>query len=1037
MSRSLHHSHRGSLTLAVMCFVAVLGIGLASYLALSTQSLKFSNRSARTGYSRQLSEVGIEEAMRAFNKNLLSGTDTTAALADWTSSGVSANWTLNTTTKRATAAISFPATKFGQGVTGSVKIRVDNYDAAQLGSAWVTATAYRINDLVGYSGIWYRCVKNHTSSSTNQPPHLTFWVPYPIPWTWSKDNAATNDSSDTSYSLYDLVNYNGVWYRCILAVASGTANSTPALRQTWFTGTNYTKGDLVISSGTLYRCTGNHFSSAAFATDASSWSASPTIYWMPILSAQPWNTSVTYNQYDVVNYNGVQYRCLSTHMSSPLFSTDSANWDSNVRPLSLPWTGGGAVYSRGAIVFLNGIWYFCWSAGTSSTAPNLDTAMWAPIWNDSSGTAPVPGVTWVSSTKYFVGDYVYNGGWYRCITDNTDATWDSAKWVSALPYITWIYRSITPPFNGLVYYGGGGSGLWYRYVGWWDLALTGSMHTWSNGSIKYNLGDVVYYSSTSQWYRCILAHTSSGSLTPSSTIYWADTPLRSNQWEPNRQYSQYDTVLYNGAWYLSLQNSNYAQIPTAASSSYWVIAPSSLSVWDSTKNYGANEVVSYSGTWYRCILAPTSNQNPTDTTYWSIATGVAYQWDSATTYATGNYRSHGGVWYQCLSGNTGQSPNNTTYWSAVGAPVVYTEGTLTLPDGSTTKTQLRATIAPASLFPNAAAATTALTVTGGTAGTVDSYDGAVNTMDTGGTYTTKAYGGSNIGYSAVLAASGTASPSLTVGNNTDVKGYVAALSASSTPYAPLASFGGSATVKSAASAVSPSVDTTRVSRSPHIPQFDTLPSPSLSSAFGSWNFPMGTSIPATTTTLNLGTPGATTPSRYYYSGGSFYLGTGGSGCVTLNINGPVILYINGSLRINSGGKIEIRGSGSLEIHCTYLRTSSTTDGIWNRTLDPKRLIVIGDTTNSTASYLDNGNGTNNRNFYGVYYAPNTTSALGFQVLTGMTVYGAISAKNVYFNNEANLHYDTSLRYATFGGVDQPYAVTEWRELDSTEQATMP
>ena len=40
--------------------------------------------------------------------------------------------------------------------------------------------------------------------------------------------------------------------------------------------------------------------------------------------------------------------------------------------------------------------------------------------------------------------------------------------------------------------------------------------------------------------------------------------------------------------------------------------------------------------------------------------------------------------------------------------------------------------------------------------------------------------------------------------------------------------------------------------------------------------------------------------------------------------------------------------------------------------------------------------------------------------------------------EAKLHYDTSLRYATFGGVDQPSAITEWRELtDPAEKAVLP
>ena len=46
-------------------------------------------------------------------------------------------------------------------------------------------------------------------------------------------------------------------------------------------------------------------------------------------------------------------------------------------------------------------------------------------------------------------------------------------------------------------------------------------------------------------------------------------------------------------------------------------------------------------------------------------------------------------------------------------------------------------------------------------------------------------------------------------------------------------------------------------------------------------------------------------------------------------------------------------------------------------------------------------------------------------------------KITYSGANMNVHYDTSLRNATFGGVDQPYTVTDWRELPIEEQATMP
>jgi hypothetical protein len=77
--------------------------------------------------------------------------------------------------------------------------------------------------------------------------------------------------------------------------------------------------------------------------------------------------------------------------------------------------------------------------------------------------------------------------------------------------------------------------------------------------------------------------------------------------------------------------------------------------------------------------------------------------------------------------------------------------------------------------------------------------------------------------------------------------------------------------------------------------------------------------------------------------------------------------------------------------------------------------------------------------HGVVYIPYSKSNNGFFNDNNNTqIYGAVSANNItYSGANLNVHYDTSLRYATFGGVDQPWTVTESRELPATEQATMP
>jgi 5-formaminoimidazole-4-carboxamide-1-beta-D-ribofuranosyl 5'-monophosphate synthetase len=46
------------------------------------------------------------------------------------------------------------------------------------------------------------------------------------------------------------------------------------------------------------------------------------------------------------------------------------------------------------------------------------------------------------------------------------------------------------------------------------------------------------------------------------------------------------------------------------------------------------------------------------------------------------------------------------------------------------------------------------------------------------------------------------------------------------------------------------------------------------------------------------------------------------------------------------------------------------------------------------------------------------------------IYGAFSAKTVYFNHAATLDYDMALRTAGSTGtyIERPYEITAWREL---------
>lgn len=842
---------RGTVTLVALCFVTIMGITLAGYIAVCSRAMNMSNRTFHGNLSKQLAEAGVDEALRAFNKNDWS---------DW-SNGIAADWTVNGTT--ATCTMTFPEGKFGQGVTGSVRIRVDNFNAAQLNSAWNNTTSYRVNDLIGHDGIWYRCIKNHSNIT---PPNWNYWVPESVPVIWN---------STTTYAANDLIVHNERWYRC----TTTSTNQPPA-------------------------------------TNPGSWTVLAGVYTNTNLPAWPW---VPVGQ-ELLYFDG-----------STVVRFTNNSWGNNSNLYAWRWRDAQP-YKLNDVIYYNGVWYRSGSDHTSDWS-NRPTA-WATVWS----------------------------------------------------------------------------------------TLT-NMWSWNNFT-AYSLNDVVYHSSTEKWYRSIKAP-NFGQAPSDTSTYWTNTPLFSTEWDTARQYGQYDTVRYNGQWYLAVMGNSGTN--PASNPDTWALAPSAMRDWSATNSYGINDVVNFSGVWYRCILAH-SNQPTSNTSYWASTPGASYQWSASTDYTVGSYVCYGGVWYKCIAAttaNANQNPNNTAYWTAAwanscgvttGAPVVYAEGTIAITGSPSLKTQLRVTIAPAPLFPNALGATTLINMP--SSATVDSYDSTLGNYNQ--TTSPFSVASPNIGSAAVLSGGLTTSTAVTV-TSARVNGYVAAPSASSSPYAPRWSYGSTAILTDVQSPTvpSPRVDLTRVSRTPTIPQFD------IQSVTG------GTTITLPESTeVHLGTPGATTPSVYRIVGNL----DRDSSSEIIRINGPVVIYVTGQLRLESQGRIIISSTGSLRIlfgSQLWVGGSVPASTIQNLTFDPKKCVLIGTSTGNTASshfYWSTDP------FYGVIYMPNAYVS----TWTNVPIYGAISAKNIVFPNSGGaLHYDTSLRHATFGGVDQPYTVTSWRELPITESATMP
>ena len=653
-----------------------------------------------------------------------------------------------------------------------------------------------------------------------------------------------------------------------------------------------------------------------------------------------------------------------------------------------------ATYSAGDVVGRSGTWYTSLVNNNTNYQPP-DRRYWI-----EHGV----GWRWNSNTAYRVEDLVNrNGNWYRCTTAHTNqpppSGGSSNAWWTYIPYLTadptlyWVNESVVNWY-----------GTWYRWNGSWDSSPP-LLWRWRH-SYSYQPDDQVCYSNL--WYRCTTAHSSSWSTRPGASSNWA---LVSDQWtwSSSSAYNPGDVVFRSGSWYRCLVSHSNQAPPNAT---YWSNSPAGTVDWLANDTYPAGSVVRHQGTWY--YNSSTTTNRPPAAPWSSAATPT---WSSTAAYFVGNFVSYGGIWYRCIAAHTNRSPNNASFWTAVGAPVVISEGTATLPDGAVIRTQLRALTGPAALFPNALAGTE--TVTLGASSTVDSYDAGA------GTYASQV--GTAANFQAVVAGGRESSASTVVAlSSATVKGYVTAPPAGTAPFDPRVTYAGSANLRNSDGSVTapaPSasnVDLTRLTRSPSIPQLDIQAVPG------------GTALPGSISNLVLGTPGDIAPSVYTYSGHM----TLESASANITINGPVILNITGRLRIrnNVNARILITSTGSLRLHVgSDFDLHATGGGIQNLTLDPKNLIVLVNQSGPDNFLI--GPPSSVFPFYGIVYQP--TSSSTFTIANNAEVYGAISTQNLVLSGNAAVHYDTTLRSFAVPGVDQAVTITDWRELPAAERAVLP
>ena len=292
---------------------------------------------------------------------------------------------------------------------------------------WTPDTFYVKGNIVKYSGIVYLCVEPHTSASTVQgfaSDISANWIVHTPGEDWK-----TNWAPSTYYKLNDVVKYFGIIYRCISAHTSAAdfdAGIDPDLtldkweivsfaeqwNGDWTASTRYRINDIVRYNGIVYRCTLGHTSSTSSSgleSDSGKWA----VVQAGIEYRNDWTSTTRYRANDVVKYGADLWICVTHHISGSTFETDK--WDLYISGFEYEYTWSSAtVYQLGDVVRYGG-YLFVANLQNSNTSPPQNPDTWSYLY---LGTR-IRG-EWNITTPYFVGDLVRRQGQvYVAIADGT------------------------------------------------------------------------------------------------------------------------------------------------------------------------------------------------------------------------------------------------------------------------------------------------------------------------------------------------------------------------------------------------------------------------------------------------------------------------------------------------------------------------------------------------------------------------------------------------------------------------------------------
>ena len=342
----------------------------------------------------------------------------------------------------------------------------------------------------------------------------------------------------TDYKKNEIVVYNEKIYRCTIKHTSGTlfdnvekANweeLSPTINEItdWKSNTSYNAKDIVINDNALYRCKTAHTSTSSFATDA-------LTYWDKLSGANSvdvWASGKSYDVGQLVVYNNQLFRANVSHASSVTFDLDGTKW--NLLESNIGEYKANVYYPIGTSVIYNNALFKCKVAHNSTSTFNMDN--WTRIDNNNQLVKD-----WEVSTAYTLGQFVtHNNILYKCNTahtsDSTSFDTDIAKWDK----------------------------------------IGSSIDQWK-ANTPYRINDLVIY--TNKLYSCDINHTSANAIDLSKWTLIGDEGIK--DWASGTTYEVGSMVIISNA--------------------------NNISEWTTNTSYNANNEVIYNGYIYMCKTANT------------------------------------------------------------------------------------------------------------------------------------------------------------------------------------------------------------------------------------------------------------------------------------------------------------------------------------------------------------------------------------------------------------------------------------------------